>query len=686
MMGHNVYRKVLQTICHLRYGSILFTFSVLCLSNYCFAQDGFQIQLQVNPACIPSIKSARLTSVYYQSNQTAKAEAQHRNTLSLLSKLSSQELIQCSFDVQEEFPVQGNRYPAYITEYSTLAFVEAIRTKNVETAAQLLGNKAGLYFSKDMFPQAMLSFKEFGVFFDPFTVMNVFEDEDEIVRKAQLFKDISRRYVRFMYRTHEVRKSICDQNDCLHLGWEMQEKIKSRLFRSQIIRGGLLRLSTVERNKVKDWLQQDSDLKFRRSQLKFSSKNITSQTSYDNDLRVINAQITALVPEYKELSSDIPSPEDVSRILDPDETLISFFYNDNNGKALYAWILESNSIPKIVELKGTTTSGIYEQIGDLKTAIEEGANIESLKYRLSLLQKQLIAPLNLRPNRKLVIAVDQNLSSLPFDILPWGTQGMMMDVFDIRYVPSASVFFHLRSRLRNSSSTELPYKIDYAGFSNPTTGKQELIYANSEIQLVGKDFGSASLNIVRPDASEADLYRNSEAIYNARYLHLVTHSNPLNGIAGGFYLPFAQGDSEDGQLTGYEIASRLKNRAELVVLSACQTATSGDNLPPTFIQVDPNVNGDRSFLSISGCICNYGESFSNLSGSFFTAGSKQLLLTQWLIRNDEKTMRLVKQVFSYLRAGKKTSEALRLAKQQMRDNKSEVLLPVNWAGFILVGG
>jgi CHAT domain-containing protein len=533
----------------------------------------------------------------------------------------------------------------------------------------------------------MQSFKEFGVFFDPFTVMNVYEDEDEIVRKAHLFKDVSRRYARFMYRTNELPKykSLCAENDCLHLGWEMQEKIKSRLFRAQIIKGALTALNITTRNKVKDLLQKEKELRLKRNQFYFLSRSFKTPTPYDNELRATQAQIIAVVPEYKELGSDIPKPEEVSRVLARDETLLSFFYSDNDARPAYVWKIERDSALEIKELN-VTTEQLYTQITSLKAAIEGGATIASLKGRLSTLQKQLIAPLNLSPNRKLIIAVDQNLSSLPFDILPWGTQEMMLDSFDIRYVPSASVFYHLRNRAINNRGTEQPYKINYAGFSYPNEGDDELDYANNEIGRAGTGFGSSPPNIIQTDASEADLYRNKEAIYNAKYLHIVTHSNALEGIVGGFYLPFASGEGEDGQLTSYEIVTKLKNHAELVVLSACQTATSNENLPPTaIVQADPNIHGDAALYMASGCICNYGESFSNLSGSFFAAGSKQLLLTQWLIRDDEKTVEFVKRLFDLLRADKKNGDALRLAKQQMRDDKAEKFPPVNWAGFILAG-
>jgi CHAT domain-containing protein len=653
--------------------------------NHAYSQGKLQEMEYNNDACYPALNSARATAAYFQRGQVARAESQHRNTMALLRQLRSLDIIQCSFAVQWEFPLEGKKYPAYITEYSTLAFDEAFRTGNIENATELLAQKAGLLYSKNLFPETMRAFRQFGVFYDPFAAMDVYESEDEIVRKAQIFKDVTRRYARFMYRTNVVRPPLCEQNDCRHLGWDMQEKIKSRLFRAQILRGALLRLNATARNRVRDLLRQDKELRLKRNQFYFSSGSFIGPTPFDGELQTVGKQIAALIPEYDDLASEIARPEDISKVLAPDETLLSFFYVDKNDRPVYAWKLERDSAPQLEELT-INIEDLYKKIRDLKIAIEGGASIESIKAPLAFLQNKLLSKFNLRPNRKLVIAVDQNLSSLPFDIMPWGAQGMMLDVFDIRYVPSATVFYYLRRRSLTVTPAEPPYKLDYAGFSYPSKGKEELNYANIEIEKAGSGFGSSPPNVIRQDAAEADLYKNSGAIANARYLHLVTHSNPLKGIAGGVYLPFGKEGDEDGELTDYEIVSRLKNHAELVVLSACQTATSNENLPPSaYVQLDPGINGEGSLYSVSGCLCNYGESFSNLSGSFFAAGSKQLLLTQWLIRDDESTAEFIKRIFDMLRAGKKPNEALRLAKQQMRDDKKERIPPVNWAGFILAG-
>jgi len=643
--------------------------------------EGNRLSQVESPGCQSALSSARTTAQYYQSGQTARAAAQHRVTLNLLRQLRSLELIRCAFDVQWQFPIEGKNYPAYITEYSDLAFEEAIRTKNLENAADLLAQTAGLYYSKNMFVETMRAFRQFGVFFDPFTAMNVFESEDEIVRKAQLFKDVSRRYVRFMYRTHVVHSPICEANDCLRLGWEMQEKIKSRLFRGELLKGAVSRLDDRTRTQVKELLKQDKDLRFQRNESYFASRQFTGPTTHDSELRRIDQQIMSLLPEYANLGFEILQPPEISRLLGPNETLLSFFYVDNNIRPVYVWKLESDSPPELFELT-ISVEKLYVSIAQLKAKIENGTPMAGIQGDLAFLQSKIIAPLNLRPQRKLIIATDQNLSSLPFDLLPWGDRTMMLDVFDIRYVPSATVFSFLRRR--ESSAARAPYRVSYAGFSYSNPGRQALNYANLEIQNAGEDFPEPK--VIRPDASLEDIQLNSEAISNARYLHLVTHSSPLEGIAGGFYLPFKGSNGNDGRLTSYEIVARLKNHAELVVLSACQTALSNENVPPNaMVRVDPDINGEASLFTGSGCICNYGESFSNLSGSFFSAGSKELLLTQWLIPDDESTAEFVKRVFDMLRVGKRPGEAVRIAKQQMRDDAKEHFLPITWAGFMLAG-
>jgi CHAT domain-containing protein len=595
-----------------------------------------------------------------------------------MKQLPPMALIRCSFDVQEVFDAfGGNKYPAYVADYSELAAAVAISSNNAEAAAEMFGQTAATYWTVNRFPEAMQFFNKFAVFADPFTTVNPYDSKEDIIRESLLFKDLHRRFVRFMYNAHALPqyKTLCEQNNCLGRAWDMTEKIKSRLLRTEILRSKLQELRPAEQSQAKQLLQQLKELKLKRNYAASARGVAPGASSYDGEIAGVESRLTALIPNYRELAIEVASISQISNTLSADETLLSFFYTDND-RSVYAWKIERNAPPALIKLP-VTTIVLYAAIANLKHALELGATLESMRGFLQGFYDHVVAKLNLQPNRRLIIAADQNLSSLPLDIIPWPGGGTMLDAFDFIYVPSATVFYYLRKRNQNTTAGG-PYKIDYAGFSYPSEGKGKLTYANVEVRNAADAFPDRGVS--KTDAKESDLYRNAEQIASSRYLHFVAHNSEVEGVDGSFYLVFGAGDGEDGRVTSSEIITKLKNRAELVILSACETAIADDKFTPgTPIWVNP---GDpESFGVVSGCICSYGESFSNLSGSFFAAGSRQLLLTQWLIRDEEATPEFITRFVAQLKLEKSPAEALRITKKAMRKD-----LPVYWAGFVLAGG
>ena len=113
----------------------------------------------------------------------------------------------------------------------------------------------------------------------------------------------------------------------------------------------------------------------------------------------------------------------------------------------------------------------------------------------------------------------------------------------------------------------------------------------------------------------------------------------------------------DGVLKSSEIKN-LKLNAELVILSACNTA-SGD--------------GSSS-----------AEGLSGLASSFFYAGARSLMVSHWYVE-DVSTVNLMKNTFNNLKRNNNLSEALRASKLDMMDDKS-TSHPIFCAPFVLVGG
>jgi hypothetical protein len=127
----------------------------------------------------------------------------------------------------------------------------------------------------------------------------------------------------------------------------------------------------------------------------------------------------------------------------------------------------------------------------------------------------------------------------------------------------------------------------------------------------------------------------------------------------------------DGFLTLSEIM-QMHLQARLVILSACNTGSSGDAA---------------------------GDAMAGFGTAFFRAGAKSVLLSQWTVRDDVAAFLMPRLVALMLgeptiapcqrawKGERSTAEAMRMAMCEARH--SEVLaadLPADWAPFFLVGG
>jgi CHAT domain-containing protein len=117
---------------------------------------------------------------------------------------------------------------------------------------------------------------------------------------------------------------------------------------------------------------------------------------------------------------------------------------------------------------------------------------------------------------------------------------------------------------------------------------------------------------------------------------------------------------DDGLLKASEIA-QLKLNADLVILSACNTAAS-DGTPGA-------------------------EGFSGLSKAFLYAGARSLLVSHWSVVSDS-TVALMTRIATHLdQKGVSRAEALRRAMlDTMADGAHpEYAHPLFWAPFVVVG-
>lgn len=110
---------------------------------------------------------------------------------------------------------------------------------------------------------------------------------------------------------------------------------------------------------------------------------------------------------------------------------------------------------------------------------------------------------------------------------------------------------------------------------------------------------------------------------------------------------------DDGFLTLTEVLD-LRLDAQMVVLSAC-------------------VTGRGRVME--------GEGVLNFARAFHHAGARTVVVSLWEVASDV-AVDFMKRFYGYLKAGKSRSDALRLAKKEIRTRYPN---PFYWAAFILHG-
>jgi CHAT domain-containing protein len=188
---------------------------------------------------------------------------------------------------------------------------------------------------------------------------------------------------------------------------------------------------------------------------------------------------------------------------------------------------------------------------------------------------------------------------------------------------------------------------------------ERLRFTRAEAEAIAAAAGRASsLTALDFDASRATATSPELARY--RIVHFATHAlvNSQHPQLSGIVLSLVQanGEPQNGFLRLHDIYN-LTLRAELVVLSACQTALGQDVK---------------------------GEGLIGLMRGFMYAGAPRVVASLWDVR-DQATAELMKRFYDgMLHRDLRPAAALRAAQVSMlREKRWES--PVYWAGFVLEG-
>jgi CHAT domain-containing protein len=355
-------------------------------------------------------------------------------------------------------------------------------------------------------------------------------------------------------------------------------------------------------------------------------------------------------------------------ILDRDTALIEFALGEQKS---YVWVVTPNgSVSAVLPPR----KQIEQRVEAYRKELAQGSSALTVRTALvrldalgAQLYRDLLAPVETAFGTagRLIIVPDGMLAYLPFETL--GGDRRLIERFAISYSPSASALATLRNRLKESvPPPKALLAFGDALYAPPGVGRQserglgftQLPHTRTEVTAIRSLFPAGGSRVYLGAEARKDTVQ-AEQLDQYRFVHFAVHGryDEEHPARSGIALSQSAESRQDGILQVPEIM-RLRLRAEMVALSACQT-------------------GLGKLLA--------GEGVMGMSRAFLYAGADSVLTSLWNV-NDASTAELMKLVYRNLTRGLPRDEALRAAKLQlMRGPQSTWRHPYHWAPFVLLG-
>ncbi|WP_164512270.1 CHAT domain-containing protein [Oceaniglobus ichthyenteri] len=435
-------------------------------------------------------------------------------------------------------------------------------------------------------------------------------------------------------------------------------------------------------------------------------------------LRALDTRIGAKFPEFRELTNPAPlTIAQVQSVLDPDEALL-FTFSDQYYT--YSWAISPKNADwhraeidlsarneRVKTLRQQVSAQGGERAG---VALNPGARPTGRAFDRTTAHEiyaQFFAPLEhvFGDAAHLMTVVDGPLTSLPLALLvrrpPMGgdddptalrTTDWLVRQHALTTLPNVSALRVLRFA-RGRLNTE--DKDPFIGFGNPVLGYQlaqgpadasaPTVITRGVYEDVRRVADLAPLPNTARELRRlaATMGADPEAVYLAenateaqvkdtdfsrvRVVAFATHGLLADGLPGlnepalVFSIPDTPTERDDALLTASE-AAQLKLAAELVILSACDTAGS-DGTPGA-------------------------EGLSGLARAFLYAGARAILVSHWPVDDFAASVLTTSMLDGMYGADSRPrAEALRAAMLTLLEDESETRFahPRLWAPFVLVG-
>ena len=347
--------------------------------------------------------------------------------------------------------------------------------------------------------------------------------------------------------------------------------------------------------------------------------------------------------------------------LGPDELMLEYVVGDRRS---YCLVITREGA-RIVALAGRET---LEPLIDSFVKHVKGkqpATIEARELDRLLLKNVPEA----RRKQKFIIVPDDCLHWLPFDALVDPSLRYLIYSRTITYAPSATAWYLLRETPDTSGGRSLlgvggiPYDqfaelnqlVRLRGYASGRL--TSLPGSKDEVLAIASRIENASNSLLIGAVATESAFKRAD-LEERSIIHLAVHgvADEQHPQRAALILASDAASGEDGLLEADEIL-RLRLNADLVVLSACDTAVG-------------RLQGE--------------EGIANLSRAFLLAGARSVVSTLWTL-DDTAAPYLMKRFYGHLAEKMAVRDALRRAKLDMLRTYGASALPYYWAGFKLEG-
>ncbi len=381
-------------------------------------------------------------------------------------------------------------------------------------------------------------------------------------------------------------------------------------------------------------------------------KPVSSQRSAfieerDSTLKKLKIEYTQLLeeikmenPEYMTLITINPlTLEEIKTLLDKDTVIVEYFIGENKS---YCWITGNNSFNTvIINHKEQDIENLVKKYRELACDNMTPEKLKSSEWKeiSEKLYNILFKDGEKYMKKRILVSPHKILHYLPFQVMSDDKGIMLVEKYDISYLPSASVLKYCQKKNTLKKEKVLAFNLgNFKAEELPSIPGTEV-----EVKAISEYFPIKEIYSGKDMSAEMLYKRGGEC----DILHLATHGILDTGSPMFSSLVFS-----DRRLNVYEIFN-LNLKAYLVTLSACKTGFSED------------ANGDE---------------LVGLSRAFIYAGTPTICSSLWDV-SDRATSELMKSFYFHLRDKNKT-EALRLAQLDIMKKYHH---PFFWAPFVLTG-